>query len=229
MTTRYVLVNGYTFVCNGYYTDEFSGKFIIPTSEGYLDIKTAFSTNTGDISIKDGETTVDVMQNLTKLVKITDDMSSYTVEMEAEYDDSIALGIIAGSRPTINQAYLMRNGVESMSSTLSDKDAIDEIWAFPVWGPNKVYLKDFRLQYSSKLYKVLQDHTSQSDWTPDVAVSLYVEISNPAEEWPNWRQPIGSHDAYQAGDKVTYSGRHYISVINNNVWAPDVYGWNEAE
>ena len=42
-------------------------------------------------------------------------------------------------------------------------------------------------------------------------------------------QPTGAHDAYNLGDRVTYSGRVYESIINGNVWSPDVYpdGWTE--
>lgn len=67
------------------------------------------------------------------------------------------------------------------------------------------------------------------DWAPDVAVSLWVSISDPAEEWPEWSQPVGAHDAYQTGDKVTYNGKHWISTADNNVWQPGVYGWAEAK
>ena len=79
------------------------------------------------------------------------------------------------------------------------------------------------------LYKCVQEHTSQADWTPDVAVSLWSKTSDPAEEYPEWSQPIGSHDAYNTGDKVTYNKKHWISTCDNNVWQPGVYGWNEVE
>lgn len=67
------------------------------------------------------------------------------------------------------------------------------------------------------LYKCLQPHTSQDNWTPDVSLSL----------WKKWSQPISSVDAYNIGDEVMYNGVHYRSTIDNNVWAPDAYpqGW----
>lgn len=51
------------------------------------------------------------------------------------------------------------------------------------------------------------------------------------EEWPEWVQPTGAHDAYGMGDKVTYNGKHYVSKIAGNVWSPDAYpqGWEEVE
>ena len=78
------------------------------------------------------------------------------------------------------------------------------------------------------LYKCLQAHTSQADWTPDTAVSLWVSISDPAEEWPEWSQPLGAHDAYEQGAKVSHNGKHWISDVAANVWEPGVYGWTEA-
>lgn len=50
------------------------------------------------------------------------------------------------------------------------------------------------------------------------------------EEYPEFVQPQGAHDAYNIGDKVTYNGKKYICQINGCVWAPDVYpqGWQEV-
>ena len=51
---------------------------------------------------------------------------------------------------------------------------------------------------------------------------------NTVDEWPEWVQPTGAQDAYMAGDKVSYNGKHYICIIDYNIYAPDVYGWEEA-
>lgn len=55
----------------------------------------------------------------------------------------------------------------------------------------------------------------------------------PTDEWPEFKQPTGAHDAYYTGDKITYNGKHYICVIPENVactYPPDVYpaGWQEV-
>lgn len=51
------------------------------------------------------------------------------------------------------------------------------------------------------------------------------------EDIPEWVQPSGAHDAYNTGDKVRYNGHIYESLIDGNVWSPDVYpsGWREVE
>lgn len=98
-------------------------------------------------------------------------------------------------------------------------------WAYPV----AYKAGQIRRYTDGKLYRCLQDHTSQADWTPPAAVSLWVAVADPAEEWPEWSQPVGAHDAYGAGDKVNHNGKHWTSNVDANVWEPGVYGWTEAE
>ena len=87
---------------------------------------------------------------------------------------------------------------------------------------------NIRRYTDGKLYRCLQAHTSQADWTPDTASSLWAITADPAEEWPAWSQPIGAHDAYSAGAKVSHQEQHWISDTDNNVWEPGVYGWTEV-
>ena len=54
------------------------------------------------------------------------------------------------------------------------------------------------------------------------------EHLRPAEEWPEWSQPLGAHDAYSKGAKVSHNGKHWISDLDANVWEPGQYGWTEA-
>lgn len=121
----------------------------------------------------------------------------------------------------------IRAMIEKAAASLADDDAVQTPVLFPEWKPDKAYAAGDRLVYHKKLYKVLQAHTSQADWTPDAAVSLYVEVAKPGEI-PVWKQPSGAQDAYNKGDKVHYpdaDGPVYMSTIDANVWAPGVYGW----
>ena len=80
-------------------------------------------------------------------------------------------------------------------------------------------------------YEVLQPHMLQACWVPGQVPALYRAKADPGVEWPDWVQPTGAHDAYKAGDKVTFEGAHYISLIDNNVWSPKDYpaGWQIQE
>lgn len=99
---------------------------------------------------------------------------------------------------------------------------------FPVWSGNSVkYKTGDKISYNSVLYKVLQDHTSQESWKPDVAPSLFAKVLTSTDNTPKaWVQP-DSTNPYKKGDKVTYNGKTYESTIDNNVWSPDGYpaGW----
>lgn len=55
-----------------------------------------------------------------------------------------------------------------------------------------------------------------------------VESRLDAMEYPEFVQPSGAHDAYKQGDKVTFDGKHYVSIFDGaNVWSPADYpdGW----
>lgn len=123
-------------------------------------------------------------------------------------------------------ARKFRRFIEQMSENATDEEALDNILAFPKWEVGKAYETGERIRYHDVLYKVLQNHTSQADWTPDVAVSLYVKVS--IEEYPEWVQPTGAHDAYMKGDKVSHLEKHWISDIDANTYEPGVYGWHEV-
>ena len=99
---------------------------------------------------------------------------------------------------------------------------------FPRWRSGKSYEVGDRIRHDDLLYKCVQAHTSQDGWTPDVATSLWARTSDPGEEWPEWIQPTGAHDAYAKDAKVSHSDKHWISDIDNNVYEPGVYGWTEA-
>lgn len=118
------------------------------------------------------------------------------------------------------------------SASLTDEDALEAAELFPNWSGDGVqYELGVRLRYGEKLYKVLQSHTSQSDWTPDITPALYTKVAEPGDI-PVWVQPTGVQDAYREGDKVHYPTKDdpvYISIVPDNVWPPDVYGWKLYE
>lgn len=117
----------------------------------------------------------------------------------------------------------------SSVENLSDEEALNVAALYPTWS-SKIGMQvnaGERYWYDGKLYKVVQTHTEQEDWTPDVSASLFTEVS--IEEWPEWVRPTGAQDAYMAGDKVTFEGKRYISIIDSNTWSPSEYpqGWDE--
>lgn len=131
---------------------------------------------------------------------------------------------------TRTEAVKIRSMLQLAAESLTDEQALQAPTLFERWAADEAYEVGKRLYYDGKLYKVLQAHTSQADWTPDTAVSLYVEVAPPGVI-PVWKQPTGSTDAYMIGDKVRYpdeNGIVYVSTVDNNTWQPSVYGWDEV-
>lgn len=133
---------------------------------------------------------------------------------------------------TRNQAFKYREAILKVIDNLSDEDALTAPMLFRKWAVGVNYLINDRIYNIENeevvLYKVLQDHVSQADWTPDVAVSLYVQVDDPSIEWPEWKQPTGAHDAYALGAKVSHNGKHWINTgMEANTYEPGVWGWEE--
>ena len=122
------------------------------------------------------------------------------------------------------KAKQLRQLIEQLAVTLDDETALTGIELFPMWAIGMAYVAGDRVQHDGTLYKCVQAHTSQTDWTPDAIPALWVVVS--IDEYPEWVQPTGAHDAYNTGDKVSYNGKHYVCAIDANTYAPDVYGWD---
>ena len=128
-----------------------------------------------------------------------------------------------------DKARHLRPLIERAAVSLSDEDALEAVELFPAWADDTAYAADERIRYGDHLYRCVQAHTSQTEWTPDHTPALWTEVALPGEI-PVWRQPAGVQDAYQTGDKVHYpdaDGAVYVSTVDNNVWEPGVYGWEE--
>ena len=123
-------------------------------------------------------------------------------------------------------ALMLRKLIERAAVSLSDEDALSGVELYPLWLPDTAYTVGDRVRDGDTLYKCVQSHTSQADWTPDATPALWTRVS--IDEWPEWIQPTGAQDAYNTGDKVSHNEKHWISTTDGNVWEPGVYGWQEA-
>lgn len=130
---------------------------------------------------------------------------------------------------TKEQALHYRRIIEQAMQSIEDKVALTAVTLFPEWTNETEYAVDARVKHGGTLYRCLTAHTSQADWTPDAAPSLWAKVLIPDENViPEWEQP-DSTNTYSIGDKVTHSGKTWVSVVDNNSWEPGVYGWEEVE
>ena len=127
------------------------------------------------------------------------------------------------------QAQAIRAATQVLGRTAEDGVALGCPALFDQWDGGVQYVVGDIRRHGGELYRCLQAHTSQADWQPGAAVSLWVKIADPAEEWPDWVQPAGAADAYEKGAKVTHNGTHWVSTVAANTWEPGVYGWEAAQ
>lgn len=131
----------------------------------------------------------------------------------------------------------IKSALQLTIAGLPEAEQVNYVSIYPAWKVGEAVCDaltspigkaDIR-QYNGVLFKVIQPHTTQLDWTPDLVPTLWVQVNAP-DVILVWKQPTGSHDAYQVGDKVhfpTATDPVYRSKIDANVWSPAVYpqGW----
>lgn len=136
----------------------------------------------------------------------------------------------------LQAAEHFRKAVQMFAASLDDDKAMEVATVFDAWVADKAYAVGELITYGTnsvgdpQLYRVVQAHTAQLDWRPDMTASLYTAIGLDDSGYPVWSQPTGAHDAYNTGDIVNYNGTLYKSLIDGNVYSPDAYpaGWEEV-
>lgn len=126
----------------------------------------------------------------------------------------------------------------TQAPSLSDDVAKVAVALYETWdGEANLYSAGERVSYEGTLYACLQNHTSQPDWAPSLALSLWAESfaaaeSPSADVVPDWAQP-DSTNGYTSGSIVKHSGKTWVSLVDNNVWEPGVVGtetlWREVQ
>lgn len=133
----------------------------------------------------------------------------------------------------LQAAEQLRKTLQMFAQTLTEDEAMEIATVYPAYAVGVLYKADTFITYRTngvgdpQLYKVVQEHTSQEDWTPDKTPALYTPIGLTDKGYPVWSKPSGAHDAYGIGDIVDYNGTLYKSLIDGNVYSPDEYpaGW----
>lgn len=129
-----------------------------------------------------------------------------------------------------SEAVHLRSVIEAaMDGDIDDETALGAVTLFPEWDSAAAYEKDRRVRYEGVLYRCLQAHTAQADWTPEAAPSLWAKVLIPDENViPEWEQP-DSTNPYMKGDIVAHNGKVWISTVDENIWEPGIFGWEETE
>lgn len=172
-----------------------------------------------------------------------EDEATLEQKVKAQYNivNELSRNMYVGDVPQ-NKKELQKN-IDNLNTPLSitfvkmaEKGDIDEVTAsenanlFMEWNTGVNYTAGTLLQFNGLLYRVLQEHTSQADWTPDATPSLYKVLCVNENGILEWSRPISSVDAYMTGDECMFNGVHKRSTIDNNVWSPDEYpdAWEDV-
>lgn len=129
---------------------------------------------------------------------------------------------------TRQEAKLFIESLVKLRGLATDEMSLQVPNLYPAWKAGVNYSIGDRVLYKDVLYKVLQTHTSQETWTPTDAPSLFAKVLIPSEDIiPEWEQP-DSTNPYMTGDKVIHNGKTWSSIIDYNVWEPNIANtWEE--
>lgn len=138
---------------------------------------------------------------------------------------------VSNTDPQLQAAAMVVTRFQAQA--LPDVLALEVKVIYPEWDGNGIkYAKDYKVLYKDVLYKCLTEHTSQADWAPDAASSLWAKVLIPDPEViPEWEQPL-STNGYKKGDRVKHKDKTWESLVDNNVWEPGIVGtegqWKEV-
>lgn len=168
------------------------------------------------------------MSRYDELLKLKADIDNAIITLTELLDryDSLELDLESTKKATRKLVF---------ASDLSQEELAELMDLYEDWVVGEsVNVGDIR-KYNGKLYRVIQAHTTQADWTPDSVPALWNEYTPPTTEdgeeiIPDFKQPTGAHDSYKKGDKVLFEGKVYESLIDNNAYSPSAYpaGWKEV-
>ena len=128
----------------------------------------------------------------------------------------------------LEAAKKIRAAMDAAGAMLTDEQAVRVTTLFPAWDAAAAYAAGDRVRYGGVLYKCLTAHTAQASWKTTDAPSLWAKVqTDPSGEILPSEQ-THSTNPYQKGDKVTHNGKTWVSTVDNNVWEPGAYGWDEV-
>lgn len=143
------------------------------------------------------------------------------------HDERLQLALEFNKKFIANNYISKTNADEILLKTDLTQEEIDALQGlYDEWEAGKSYLVGEYVRYNNTLYKVVQGHTSQVEWLPDIAISLYtiVQAQGIIEEWGERDLTV---NPFMKGEQVKFEGAIYESIIDNNVWTPVDYpqGW----
>lgn len=161
-------------------------------------------------------------------------------KLAREFNPSKAIEDLAKRQAEQEQSIKSILKTITLAKDLSDDQKQEILSRYEDYKVDKAYQEGDKFTYQGKIYEVIQAHTSQTTWIPSETPALYKEFlkvkiqdeeGNTSEVVAEFRKPTGAHDAYQKGDKISFEGSIYESIIDANVFSPSEFadGWKKIE
>lgn len=154
-------------------------------------------------------------------------------ELQERVEQNAASNLAAAQQK--QAVSFMRMMVAPMAVSMTDEQVMTVNSFLEEWNSESDYVNGTPVRYKGATYRAIVDITegAQKLYTPDQYIAGWKRIDGEPNEdgiYP-WQQPLGATDCYQVGDKVTFEGAVYESLIPNNVWSPSAYpaGWKKVD
>lgn len=131
---------------------------------------------------------------------MTPEEIAYTKKVQTKYE------LMDRTRPFTAEevtALLIRQSVNTLE--VDDNTALRMLAFYPEWAVDTAYTVGYKVRYKDGLWRVRQDHTSQSGWEPDIVPAL-------------WEQVCESHDG-TLDDPIPYNGN--MALVNGLYYVQD--------
>lgn len=109
-----------------------------------------------------------------------------------------------------NEAIYLRSVMEQAAQSLDDATALTAVRLYPEWATGTHYPKGHKVQRNGKLWRVMQEHTSQIGWEPENAASLWEQINETHAGTADDPIPYDGNMALESGKYYTQNGVIYL-------------------
>ena len=133
------------------------------------------------------------------------------------------------------QFFAMRKALDGFVSkiVLEPAEINENTVAIREWKPGPFSADDVRM-FAGTPRRCIQPHdsTNNPDWTPDAALSLWMEYHGTSKATARpWIAPTGAHDMYRAGEWMIWTDGLAYPCLADTIYTPTDYpaAWGTGE
>lgn len=158
----------------------------------------------------------------------------YHMDGRAKMDGADTTSVVEDSDATVSRDHTAAAQVfvaQAEAGNIDVNTALEHKGLFAAWEANTHYEVGAMRQYNDLLYKCLQSHTSQDNWTPDATPALWVEVAAP-NEYREIKANMLPTEAFALGEIGWWQSEDNLfkSLIPANTYTPETYpsGWEQV-